>query len=79
MSKYDIINAAFDAYQNGEMTREAYENMCSIAGELDEPDTDERFPEAYAEVDYGERVFYDPEAMDGARFDDSNFLRYYER
>lgn len=37
----------------------------------------ERFPSAYAEIDYCD--FDDPEAIMGARFDDMNFLRYFER
>lgn len=38
---------------------------------------DERFPSSYAEVEYDD--FENAEAIDGARFDDLNFQRYYER
>lgn len=37
-------------------------------------------PETYAEIDYGDRLdMNDPEAIDGARFDDLNRQRYMER
>lgn len=38
---------------------------------------DERFPAGYAEVEYSD--FESAEAIDGARFDDLNFQRYFER
>lgn len=37
----------------------------------------EQIPSTYAEVEYTD--FDDPEAIAGARFDDMNFLRYFER
>lgn len=37
----------------------------------------EQIPSTYAEVEYDD--FDDPEAIAGARFDDMNFLRYFER
>lgn len=37
----------------------------------------EQIPRTYAEVEYDD--FDDPEAIMGARFDDMNFLRYFER
>ena len=37
----------------------------------------EQIPSTYAEIEYED--FDDPEAMAGARFDDMNFLRYFER
>lgn len=43
----------------------------------DDPDPDDRFPVGYAEVEYDD--FDDPEAIQGARFDDLNYLRYLER
>lgn len=38
---------------------------------------DERFPAGYAEIDYDN--FDNAEAIDGARFDDMNYLRHFER
>lgn len=37
----------------------------------------EQIPSTYAEIEYDD--FDDPEAIAGARFDDMNFLRYFER
>lgn len=37
----------------------------------------EQIPSTYAEIEYDD--FDNPEAMAGARFDDINFLRYFER
>lgn len=37
----------------------------------------EQIPATYAEIEYDN--FDDPEAIMGARFDDMNFLRYFER
>lgn len=38
---------------------------------------DERFPVGYCEIEYSD--FDNAEAIDGARFDDANFLRHFER
>lgn len=38
---------------------------------------DDRFPAGYVEVEYDN--FENADAIDGARFDDLNFQRYYER
>lgn len=38
---------------------------------------EEQIPSTYAEIEYDD--FDDPEAIAGARFDDMNFLRYFER
>lgn len=37
----------------------------------------EQIPSTYAEVEYDD--FDDPEAIMGARFDDMNYMRYFER
>ena len=37
----------------------------------------EQIPRTYAEIEYDD--FDSPEAIMGARFDDMNFLRYFER
>ena len=37
----------------------------------------EQIPRTYAEIEYDD--FDDPEAIMGARFDDMNYLRYFER
>lgn len=46
-------------------------------GECECVGRDERFPAGYAEVEYSN--FENAEAIDGARFDDLNFQRYFER
>ena len=38
---------------------------------------DERFPHGYAEIEYPDMET--AEAYDGARFDDMNYLRHFER
>lgn len=38
---------------------------------------DERFPRGYAEIDYEDMET--AEAAEGARFDDMNYLRHFER
>lgn len=43
----------------------------------EEYDRDSRFPPGYAEIEYDN--FDDPEATLGARFDDINFMRYFEK
>jgi len=42
-----------------------------------EDQLDERLPRGYAEITYSD--FDNAEAIDGARFDDLNYLRYMER
>lgn len=37
----------------------------------------EQIPRTYTEIEYDD--FDDPEAIMGARFDDMNFLRYFEK
>lgn len=56
---------------------ERYNWRCDETCKIYEEYHDERFPYGYSEVDYGDRD--DPEAIDGSRFDDLNFLRHYER
>lgn len=36
-------------------------------------------PKTYAEIDYGDRILDDPEAIEGARWDDMNYQHYMER
>ena len=43
----------------------------------DEDEREYSLPSTYAEVEYDN--FDNPEAIDGARFDDMNYLRYTER
>ena len=43
-------------------------------------DYDERLPSTYAEIEYSsERLESDPEAIEGARWDDMNYRHYMER
>ena len=62
-----------------------YENKCNLLADNipEEPEEDEsseedsRFPHGYAEIEYSDMET--AEAREGAKFDDLNFLRYFER
>ena len=80
MKTHEYIKRAERLLHDGKINDEAYEAMVMNADVFcDEDDeyTDPRFPRGYAEIEYDD--FEDPEAILGARWDDMNFLRYYER
>lgn len=76
-SEYNI--RALEAWISGRITEEAYDTSMMMADVFcdEEEDRDERFPSAYCEIEYADPD--SPEAIEGGRFDDMNFLRYYER
>ena len=81
MSRSEYMKKAHEALTDNRISDETYWQMVMNADIFcdDEEDRDERFPAAYAEVDYGDRIWYDAEAIEGARFDDMNYTRYFER
>ena len=66
MTKRQIISALEDYADNEEVDLAALEGW-----------EEERFPRGYAEIDYEDMET--AEAYDGARFDDMNYLRHFER
>lgn len=77
MKRSEYLSRALDLYDSGKISAEVYDAMIMNADEFSEPDGDERFPDSYAELEYDD--FDSPEAIDGARFDDMNYLRHFER
>ena len=66
MTKRQIIAALEDYADNEEIS------LADLEGQ-----EDERFPRGYAEIDYEDMET--AEAAEGARFDDMNYLRHFER
>lgn len=56
---------------------EAYDHAYALYDRLDNMVQESNLPSTYAEIDYDD--FEDPEAIDGARWDDMNYLHYMER
>ena len=80
MKRSDYMKQAFDAYNSGRIDADTYDCMIQNADifcDDDEDDEDDGLPSTYAEVEYDD--FDDPEAIDGARWDDMNYLFYTER
>jgi len=78
MTRREYAKRAFDAYNSGKISAEVYDAM--ILNEdafCDEEEDDSFLPSTYAEIEYED--FDNPEAIDGARLDDMNYLRYRER
>lgn len=72
----EILNLLDEMRQDDRLDYSDYSLLWDMVAEL-EPERDERFPEGYAEVEYSD--FDNAEAIEGAKFDDMNFLRYFER
>ena len=72
-----------EADPNGCDPSDADPNGCAVrvVDEDDEEEDEDGYqgglPDTYVEVEYSD--FDNPEAVDGARFDDMNYLRYTER
>lgn len=80
MKRSDYMKKAFDAYNSGRVSAEAYDAMlmnADIFCEDDEGCEEGGLPETYAEIEYDD--FENAEAIEGARWDDMNYLRYMER
>ena len=79
MSYKDYIQAINNAYLNGcisESVRDCFvEHSNAIYNHMEEHT--HGLPKTYAEIEYED--FDSAEAVDGARFDDMNYLRYTER
>ena len=77
MNKREYLKRAFDAYNEGRIDEETYDAMIQNADIFCDDDDHDNLPETYAEIEYDD--FDDPEAIEGARWDDMNYLHYTER
>lgn len=82
MKRNEYFKRAADLYGSGQVSGEVYDAMIMNADAFCDDDEDEvgyedGLPATYAEIEYSD--FDNPEAVDGARFDDMNYLRYTER
>ena len=74
MQRSEYLQRAFEAYNEGKISREVYDSMVMNADVFCDEDG---LPSTYAEVEYDD--FDNLEAIAGARFDDMNYLHYMER
>lgn len=78
MKRNEYLSRAFEAYNQGRISSEAYDSMVMNADVFcDEDDYEDGLPSTYAEIKYSD--FDNAEAIEGAKFDDMNYLRYTER
>lgn len=78
MDRKEYLKRAFEALNEGRIDEDTYDAMVMNA-DIFCDDEDDRYglPRTYAEIEYDD--FDDPEAIEGARWDDMNYLRYTER
>lgn len=82
MTRAEYFETAQRLYDEGKISAEAYDALWLNAEEFidEDEDDDDRLPKTYAEIEYtSEQLESDPIAIEGARFDDMNYLRYMER
>ncbi len=79
MTRDKYFQRAKELYDSGKISEEVYDSMIMNADEFCDEDDDCEYglPSTYAEIEYSD--FDNAEAVEGARFDDMNFLRYIER
>ncbi|MGE4353536.1 MAG: hypothetical protein AB7D36_05580 [Oscillospiraceae bacterium] len=78
MTRNEYFKRAQAAYDSGRVSAEVYDCMILSADEFCEDNNDcDGLPCTYAEIEYSN--FDNAEAIDGAKFDDFNYLRYTER
>ena len=70
------MNKAFEAFNAGRISEEAYDAMV-INADIFCYDDGYGLPRTYAEIEYDD--FDDPEAIEGAKWDDMNYRHYMER
>lgn len=69
--------AAYIKVERGCSDDEAYDGAYALCDRLDCMIREHNLPSTYAEIEYDD--FDNPEAIDGARWDDMNYLHYMER
>ena len=79
MTRERYFQTAQKLFDSGEVSGEVYDAMVMNADYFCEDDEENEYglPDTYAEIEYDD--FDNPEAIEGARFDDLNFQRYMER
>ncbi len=78
MKRSEYLQKAFEAYNEGRISEEVYDSMVENADVFcDEDDEEYGLPSTYAEIEYPD--FENAEAIEGAKFDDMNYLHYMER
>lgn len=78
MKRSEYLHRALEAYNDGRISEEVYDSMVMNADVFcDEDDEEYGLPSTYAEIEYSD--FDNAEAIEGAKFDDMNYLRYMER
>lgn len=80
MKRDEYFKKALELYDSGQVSGEVYDAIIMNADEFCDDEEDEcqgGLPDTYAEIEYPD--FDNPEAIEGAKFDDMNFLHYMER
>lgn len=80
MTRNEYHEVAFKLQVEGKISDDVFWAILENADVFcddDEDEDDDWLPQTYAEVEYDD--FDSPEAVDGARWDDMNYLRYRER
>lgn len=78
MTKSEYLQQLEDLYASGKLDEDALSALTKAADSMSfDCERDIRFPKGYAEIEYSD--FENAEAIEGAKFDDRNFLRYFER
>jgi hypothetical protein len=77
MKKSEYLQRALEAYDTGRVDADTYDAIVMNADIFCDADEDDRLPSWYAEIEYDD--FDNPEAIEGAKFDDMNYRHYMER
>lgn len=78
MEYSEYLARAQRAYDEGKISEKAYDTVVmNVDIFCDEEDSDSFLPRTYVEIEYDDMDT--PEAYEGSRFDDMNYLRYMER
>lgn len=78
MTRSEYFENAQKLFSDGKVTEDVFCAMLDNADAfVDEDEECDQIPATYAEIEYDD--FDDLEAIMGARFDDMNYLRYFER
>lgn len=82
---YDDLSRVLTDYEEGNAdTTDLYDMLVTIQNRWEDTitvqETDDRLPRTYAELEYtSEQLESDPEAIEGAKWDDMNYRHYMER
>ena len=81
MTRHEYMKRLEEALAAGRISEEAYDaaamNADIFCDDDDDDDMYTQIPDTYAEIEYEDMD--SPEAILGARFDDMNYTRYFER